>query len=136
MSLSLSTTAEDEFVVGAPRALLRAEGAALAAAALALYAAGGHSWLIFAALFLAPDLSFAAYLAGPRVGAAAYNALHWTVLPLALAGLGWGFASPAALAVALSWLAHIGIDRALGYGLKYSSGFSDTHLGRVGRRKV
>ena len=134
MSLTLSA-AEDELIAGAPRALLRAEGAALGLAAIALYAAGGHSLPLFAALFLAPDLSFAGYLAGPRVGAAAYNALHWTVLPLALAGLGWGFASPAALAVALIWLAHIGVDRALGYGLKYASGFSDTHLGRVGARR-
>ena len=128
--MTFAAETEAPFVAAAPRALLRAEGAALGLAAVAIYAAGGHSWLMFAALFLAPDLSFVAYLAGPRVGAAVYNALHWTVLPLALAAFGWLLASPGGLAVALIWLAHIGIDRALGYGLKYPSGFSDTHLGR------
>jgi Domain of unknown function (DUF4260) len=134
MSLSLSEAPEAEFVVGAPRALLRAEGAALGLGAVALYAAGGHSWLAFAALFLAPDFGFAAYLAGPRVGATIYNALHWTApaLALALAALGWAAPSSGAFAVALIWLAHIGLDRALGYGLKYGSGFRDTHLGRLG----
>jgi len=38
----------------------------------------------------------------------------------------------AMLPIALIWFAHIGIDRALGYGLKYTSGFKDTHLGRLG----
>jgi hypothetical protein len=78
MSLCLSASPEAEFVTATPRALLRVEGAALGLGAVALYAAGGHSWLAFAALFLAPDLGFAAYLAGPRVGATVYNALHWT----------------------------------------------------------
>ena len=41
---------------------------------------------------------------------------------------------PSAVAVALIWLAHIGIDRALGYGLKYEAGFGFTHLGRIGRQ--
>lgn len=132
-SLSLSAPAEAEFVAGAPRAWLRVEGAALGLGATALYAAGGHSWLVFATLFLAPDLSFAAYSTGPRVGAAVYNALHSTVPALALSALAWGLASPGAAAIALIWLAHIGFDRALGYGLKYGSGFSDTHLGRIGK---
>ncbi len=109
--------------------LLRLEGAALGVGSVALYAAGGHSWLTFAALFLAPDLSIAAYFAGPRVGAAVYNALHWTVPALALAAFGWAAPSSGALAVALIWLAHIGMDRALGFGLKYGAGFRNTHLG-------
>ena len=71
---------------------------------------------------------------GPRAGAVAYNVAHTTALalPLALAGLLAG--EPAVLAVALIWIAHIGFDRALGYGLKYPSKFGDTHLGRIGRR--
>jgi hypothetical protein len=39
---------------------------------------------------------------------------------------------PIAGSVALIWLAHIGFDRALGYGLKYKAGFGFTHLGRIG----
>jgi hypothetical protein len=118
---------------GAVRALLRVEGLALFGAAVALYWASGASWWLFAVLFLAPDLSFAGYLAGPRVGAMAYNALHATIAPLLLAIGGLMMPWPIADAVALIWLAHIGFDRMLGYGLKYSAGFGFTHLGRIGR---
>jgi hypothetical protein len=46
---------------------------------------------------------------------------------------GFALASPLVLSIAMIWMAHIGIDRALGYGLKYSAGFTFTHLGRIGR---
>jgi hypothetical protein len=116
------------------RATLRFEGAVAFAAAAALYAHAGFSWPLFAALFLAPDLAMLFYLLGPRLGAVAYDVAHTYVLalPLALAGVFMG--RPTVLAVALIWVAHIGFDRALSYGLKYASGFGDTHLGRIGRR--
>ena len=114
---------------GAVRILLRAEGLALLAVAAAAYAHAGFSWALFAALFLAPDLSFLAYLLGPRLGAAAYNLVHSTIGPLALGGVGLALGAPLAQAIALIVLAHIGFDRMLGYGLKYSAGFTETHLG-------
>jgi hypothetical protein len=114
-----------------PRILLRAEGLAILGGAAVLYAEGDYSWLLFAILFLAPDLSFAAWAAGPRVGAAGYNVLHNLVLPIALGCYGVLADSRNAAAVSLIWLAHIGIDRALGYGLKYPTTFRDTHLQRV-----
>jgi hypothetical protein len=114
------------------RLLLRAEGAALAVAAIAGFAWTGGSWWLFAALILVPDIAIAGYLAGPRLGALAYNLLHVTVGPLALAVTGLAGGSRLMLGIALIWLAHIGIDRALGYGLKETSGFKDTHLGRIG----
>ena len=116
-------------VAGAPRVWLRLEGLAVLALAVLVYQRGGHSWLLFAVLFLAPDLSFAAYLTGPRGGALGYNLAHSYVGP--------GLAAVAALltgrppVVACIWAAHIGFDRALGYGLKYPTGFADTHLGRL-----
>jgi len=119
-------------VTGNLRTLLRVEGLLLFCAATALYQASGASWWPFAILFLAPDLSFAAYLAGPRLGAVAYNALHATVAPLLLGLASMLLHWPPAGSVALIWLAHIGIDRALGYGLKYPAGFGFTHLGRIG----
>ncbi|MGY3367022.1 hypothetical protein ACVWZL_004147 [Bradyrhizobium sp. GM2.4] len=64
-----------------------------------------------------------------------YNAAHSYMAPVALLTLGFGLASPFTLSIALIWLAHIGIDRALGYGLKYSAGFGFTHLGQIGRQK-
>ncbi|MBO0751473.1 MAG: DUF4260 domain-containing protein [Bradyrhizobiaceae bacterium] len=118
----------------AMRLLLRLEGAAALATAVAFYAHGGFSWLMFAALFLAPDVSMLAYLAGPRAGAAVYNAAHTYALPLPLLAAGLLTGAPTLTAAALIWIAHIGFDRALGYGLKYASGFGDTHLGRIGRR--
>jgi hypothetical protein len=113
---------------GAVNIVLRAEGLALAAVATAAYAYAGFSWVLFAALFLAPDLSFLAYLLGPKVGAAAYNLVHTTIVPLVLGGIGIALGAPLAQAIALIALAHIGFDRALGYGLKYSAGFNQTHL--------
>jgi Domain of unknown function (DUF4260) len=116
-----------------PTVVLRVEGLALLAAAVFLYARYGDGWLLFAVLLLAPDLSLIGYTAGPAVGAVAYNVGHTTVLPLALAVAGIVAGSEVILSIALIWLAHIGMDRSLGYGLKRTTGFRDTHLGRIGR---
>ena len=102
-------------------------------AALAAYSKFGAGRGVFAAAFLIPDLSFVGYLAGPRVGAIAYDAAHsyiGAVVSLAAAVM---FPTVIPLTVGLVWCAHIGFDRALGYGLKYSQGFGFTHLGRIGR---
>jgi hypothetical protein len=120
------------WATGNVRALLRIEGLMLFAAATALYWVSGASWWLFAVLLLAPDLSFVAYLAGPRFGAIGYNAAHTTLGPILLGLLGTVMPWPPAATIALIWLAHIGIDRAVGYGLKYASGFGVTHLGRIG----
>ena len=119
-------------VTGGVRMLLRLEGLMLLAGMTLLYALSGGSWWLFAILFLAPDLSFAGYLAGPRIGAIVYNAAHSYLAPTALMMAGFALAFPLALAVGTIWLAHIGFDRALGYGLKYPAGFGFTHLGRIG----
>ena len=120
-------------VSGGVKTLLRLEGLVLFAGMTALYALWAGPWWLYAVLFFAPDLSFMAYLAGPKIGAWAYNAMHSTVVPMAMLTVGFGFAPPLVLSLALIWLAHIGFDRALGYGLKYQAGFGFTHLGRIGR---
>ena len=117
---------------GGVRLLLRAEGLMVLAASVAAYAQFGAGWGWFAALFLLPDLSFAAYLAGPRWGALAYNAAHSYLGAVGLLAVGVLGGSPLLLATALVWCAHIGFDRLLGYGLKYGAGFGHTHLGRLG----
>lgn len=119
-------------VEGGVRIWLRVEGLMLLAASLSWYAASDLMWGWFALLFLAPDVSFAAYLAGPRVGAIGYNIAHSLTLPLLLAVAGVAVLVEL-LPVAATWIAHIGFDRALGYGLKYETAFADTHLGRIGR---
>ena len=122
-------------VSGAPRAWLRAEAAVLLAGALAAYSTTGQPWWLVPALILLPDLAWAGYLGGTRIGAITYNAAHATPLPAVMTGLGWWQHRPLVLALGLIWLAHIGLDRLQGYGLKYDHSFQHTHLGMLGRRK-
>ena len=131
-----TVTADTGAATGGVRILLRLEGVVLFAGMTLLYGLWDGSWWVYAILFLAPDLSFAAYLAGPRAGAIVYNAAHSYLLPVALMTTGLAMASPLVLSIAMIWLAHIGIDRALGYGLKYQAGFAFTHLGRIGKGAV
>jgi hypothetical protein len=122
-------------VVGAPvLTLLRLEGLAAAALAAVFYAQTGASWWWFAALWLAPDLSMLGYLIGSDIGARIYNAIHSYITPATLAVCGILLHSPTLLPIALIWMNHIGVDRLLGYGLKYTAGFGWTHLGKMGRR--
>jgi hypothetical protein len=114
-----------------PRRLLHLEGLAVLVAAIALYFDAGYGWLALVLLFLVPDLSMLGYLGGPRIGALAYDVVHTYALPVALALAGVLGDIGVATQLALIWLAHIGLDRLLGYGLKYPSGFKDTHLQRV-----
>ena len=110
---------------------LRLEGLAVGAAAAVLYFDQGYSWIAFVLLLLAPDVGMLGYLAGPRVGAVTYDLLHFEGFPvmLGLAGVLAGADVP--IQLALIWLTHIGVDRVLGYGLKYPTAFGDTHLQRV-----
>ena len=114
-----------------PAVFLRVEGAALFVAAIVLYFNAGYEWWLFLVLLLAPDIAGVGYLMSPRVGAAVYDTGHLDAFPLALGVVGVLVDSDLCIKVALIWLAHIGMDRAVGYGLKYPSGFRDTHLQRV-----
>lgn len=118
-------------VTGNPRVLLRLEGAVVLAAAAFAYAwvSGGRA--MFAALFLAPDIFMLAYLAGPGIGATVYNAGHTYIAPTVLAAFGLSQAQPFALEIGLIWIAHIGFDRLLGFGLKYQTAFGRSHLGKA-----
>jgi hypothetical protein len=123
-------------VRGSVLTLLRLEGLAVAAVTAALYAKTGASWWLFAALWLTPDLSMLGYLAGSCWGARFYNAVHTYVVPVALALSALLLNTPALLPFALIWVNHIGMDRLLGYGLKYSDGSGFTHLGLLGKRST
>jgi hypothetical protein len=123
-------------VAGMPRLILRLEGLALLILGTFVFSQTDLSWWIYGLLFFSPDLSFAGYMAGPRIGAAIYNAAHTMVGPAILAGLGLMLPSSVFLGLAALWAAHIGFDRVLGYGLKYATAFSDTHLGHIGRNRA
>ncbi|MFB6247691.1 MAG: DUF4260 domain-containing protein [Salinibacter sp.] len=115
------------------RFLLRLEGALVLIAAAGVYAATDLSWGLFAGLLLVPDIVLIGYGGGPRVGAAVYNAGHTYAVPLLLGGAALGLEHTPLGGVALIWAAHIGMDRALGYGLKHPTGFHDTHLSAPSR---
>jgi len=121
------------FLTGNVRILVRLEGLAILVFSLLAYEFLGFQWPFFLLMFLVPDLSLLAYLHSPKIGAIAYNCLHSYILPLMLFAYGFAVDSSDADRLAIIWIAHIGFDRALGYGLKYSKGFKYTHLGKIGR---
>ena len=121
-------------ICGRVIAVLRLEGLAFAIVCIGAYGSLGESWWLFAALILVPDVAMLGYLAGPRVGAGVYNLAHTWVIVVAWFVAAWLLnASNLALSLPLILGVHIGIDRALGYGLKLPTGFHDTHLGRIGK---
>jgi len=128
----LSNAINAPAVAGLPRLFLHLEGAALLAMSVGHYAWGRHTWWIFFVFFFTPDVAFFAYLVGPRMGALVYNCLHTTLAPVALIGLAILYNRPALATVgAAIWGAHIGYDRMLGWGLKYPTGYKDTHFGKL-----
>jgi Domain of unknown function (DUF4260) len=114
-------------------ALLRSEALAALVLGVAVWVGNGGSLAWFAVLILAPDLSMIGYAVGSRVGAVTYNVVHNWALAGAAAGVGWWLDSRWLLLAGALLLAHVGMDRVLGYGLKLPSDFRDTHLGRIGR---
>ena len=116
-------------------ALLRLDGLAVGVAAIVAFATTGGNWWLFALLILAPDLSFLAMALGTRRAAMVYNFAHSYTWPLILIGAALLTMAGWLLPVGLIWAAHIGIDRAVGYGLKYPDSIETTHLGLIGKAR-
>jgi hypothetical protein len=114
-----------------PSLLLKLEYATLTLATILLYHHLHYSGLLFAILFLAPDLSMLGYLANPRTGSAIYNLGHTLFLPLTLFLIAYTINHPLLIAITIIWISHIAFDRLLGYGLKYPTFFKDTHLQHI-----
>lgn len=112
----------------------RLEGLLLLCFSLFLYGSESSNWWLFGALFLVPDVSMLGYLINPKIGAFCYNAFHSLVFPILLFLSGSIADLSAVWLISLVWVAHIGMDRALGYGLKYNDDFKHTHLGRIGKK--
>src|SRR5687768_983896 len=111
-----------------PRVLLHLESLVVLIVACTFYRELDASWVKFAVLFLAPDLSMFGYLWGKKAGAGFYNSVHTYIGPFLLWLVGYFGNQPALLPLCVIWIAHIGLDRLLGYGFKYESDFKDTHL--------
>ena len=120
-------------VEGQVRSWLRLEGLAAFGAGLVLFWVSGGNWLFFVPLLLLPDISMVGYLVGPRVGAVSYNLVHNWALGFGALLVGMWLDSSTVLLLAGLLIAHVGMDRALGYGLKSPHSFRDTHLGRIGK---
>ena len=116
---------------GHVRLFLRADALATFIAGVAGYGALGGPWLALVPLVLVPDVAMVGYLRNARLGSITYNIGHNLATAGAALGLGlWlGIGSLAIAGTVL--VAHIGMDRLLGYGLKYPDAFKDTHLQRV-----
>jgi hypothetical protein len=119
-------------VTGTVRIWLRAEGLAVVILSVLLYWRAGSSWWLFFGLLLVPDLSMLPYLVNPRMGAWSYNVVHSYMLPLGLAAVAAATRNAGLVPYLCIWTAHLGLDRFLGYGLKYRTGFGRTHLGILG----
>ena len=113
---------------------LRLEGVAGLVLGWVVWVSQGGELAWFIPLLLVPDVGMLGYLRGNHVGAITYNVIHnWFVGGLVF-GLGvWATSAPLTMAGAVL-VAHTGIDRIMGYGLKYPTSFKDTHLGRLGPR--
>jgi len=114
-----------------PSLLIRLEGLAVALAAGAAYAYLHADGLLFALLFFAPDAFMLGYIGNKQLGSVLYNIGHTYLLPGTLLALGLALNVSVVVQIALIWIAHIGFDRVVGYGLKYATAFKDTHLQRL-----
>jgi hypothetical protein len=120
-------------VSGGVRWILRLEGLCVLVGSCLLYSQFNFSWKLFAILFLVPDVSFLGYLAGSKLGAVSYNFAHSYIVPILAGVILIVLNNQGLFLYPLIWIAHIGFDRAMGYGLKYETSFGDTHLGKIGK---
>ena len=126
----------DGVVLHGPRRWLRLDGLVLLIGSLALFATTGEPWWMVPLVILLPDLFIVGYLGPTRLGAVLYNIGQSYLLPAAVVGAGLAARNDLATAAGLLWFAHIGMDRAAGYGLKYDDAFVHTHLGFIGKRRL
>ncbi len=110
---------------------LKFEGLMLAALMVVLTRETGRSLWFLLATFLLFDVSMIGYALNEKVGAFTYNLVHNSVVPTILLIVGIFSSSITVQVWAYAWLFHVGIDRALGYGLKHKTSFKHTHLGKL-----
>ena len=117
------------------KTILKLEYLALLIVSILVYFDLQYSWIFFIVLLFLPDLSMVGYLVNSKIGATIYNLGHTYISPTILLLMFFLFDKKLFLGVALIWFSHISLDRLLGYGLKHSSSFKDTHLGPIGKIK-
>ena len=115
------------------KTLLKLEGLALFGLSIFWFAQLGYAWWWYPLLFFVPDVSMVGYLGGTRAGAVVYNLIHHHAVSLGLYVLGFFLHVPLLQLAGVILLGHSSLDRVLGYGLKHSDSFQNTHLGVIGR---
>ncbi|MBM7586995.1 hypothetical protein JOC86_003547 [Bacillus pakistanensis] len=114
-----------------PKVLLHLEGLVFFITAVYFYSLNGGSWWLFIFLILTPDIGMLGYLFNRKIGAVVYNLFHTFSVSVLFLLIGFLVDSQTLLSLGLIWIAHISIDRFIGYGLKYDASFKDTHIQRV-----
>jgi hypothetical protein len=113
---------------------LRIEAGLIFVACLYIYHYLHFNLLLFVVLLLVVDVFMIGYVTkNNATGALVYNLGHSFIIPALVIVLGLMTGSDLLIGGSIIWVAHIGFDRALGYGLKLDSGFNDTHLGKIGK---
>ena len=113
--------------------LIKWEEAAMFLLSIVLISRLPYAWYWWLVWILAPDLSMIAYLGGNRVGAIGYDIVHHKGVAILLYLVGLFMSHPALEYAGMILFGHSSMDRGMGYGLKYFSGFQDTHLGKIGK---
>jgi hypothetical protein len=111
--------------------ITRIENLAVVFGVLYFYQQISGNWYLFFLFLLVPDISMIGYLINKKIGAITYNLVHNYILASLLIAIGFFANNITFHALGLILTAHVGIDRVLGFGLKYSSGFKDTHMQRL-----
>src|SRR5690625_4036603 len=114
-----------------PKILIHVEGLIVLLLSIYVYSLTDFGWLLFIPLLLVPDISMLGYLSNNRIGAIIYNIFHTYTTPVLLITISLFFSLQILLAIGLIWTAHIGMDRTVGFGLKYQTDFKDNHLLKI-----
>ena len=108
--------------------LIRIEEAALFILSVVLFSRTGYPWWLFPALLFVPDLGMLGYTLNTKIGAYVYNVVHHRAVSITLYLIGLYASSGILQLIGIILFAHSTLDRVFGYGLKYTDGFTHTHL--------
>ncbi|ADB36911.1 DUF4260 domain-containing protein [Spirosoma linguale] len=110
------------------KTLITIEEVAQFALSIFLFAKLPFVWWVYPALLLLPDVSMLGYLINTKVGAFSYNLLHHKAVAIAIGVAGLVLQNNELTLAGILLFGHSSMDRMIGAGLKYTTGFAHTHL--------
>jgi hypothetical protein len=114
--------------------IIRLEELAMFLLSILMFAESGFEWWWFPALLLLPDISMIGYVIDNQVGAYCYNLFHHKGIAILIFAMGFLSAEPILVLMGAILFGHSSMDRILGYGLKFTDSFKNTHLGPIGKK--